>query len=298
MVGFERAAHFVAARVGHDAEAAVLAAAFHHAHERRGAFGTRRRQRVELLDLREAHVDDGAAGLAQLARSSSGRRWIVCGPNTRSTNGARSRDGVALLARDTAAHADQDVGPVASLSNRHSPSRENTFSCAFSRTEQVLISSTSASFGVVRGREAVGGVERVGHAGGVVLVHLAAKGFDEVTAGHRGNGLGAGNCRASGGGRTALLGHQRAGEWAGRGTGLGAKSATGWAQCRGRYQAGEEALNRRAAKQRLQSPRGWKSGRYAGKSGSASPAGGPPAGAPPAGPPAPLRHSILQPRGD
>ncbi len=33
--GFERAAHFIAARVGHDAEAAVLGAAFHHADERR-----------------------------------------------------------------------------------------------------------------------------------------------------------------------------------------------------------------------------------------------------------------------
>ena len=33
------------------------------------------------------------------------------------------------------------------LRRRHSPRSENTFSCAFSRTEQVFISSTSASAG-------------------------------------------------------------------------------------------------------------------------------------------------------
>ncbi len=33
------------------------------------------------------------------------------------------------------------------LSARHSPSSENTFSCAFSRTEQVFMMSTSACAG-------------------------------------------------------------------------------------------------------------------------------------------------------
>jgi len=33
------------------------------------------------------------------------------------------------------------------FSRRHSPSSENTFSCAFSRTEQVFITSTSACCG-------------------------------------------------------------------------------------------------------------------------------------------------------
>ena len=56
-------------------------------------------------------------------------------------------DGLALLARDAAAHADEHVRPLAFLSSRHSPSSENTFSCAFSRTEQVFMSSTSASAG-------------------------------------------------------------------------------------------------------------------------------------------------------
>src|SRR3989454_11627181 len=53
----ERPRYLLAARVGHDAEAAVLAAAFHDRDESRGALDARRRQVVELLDLREADVD-------------------------------------------------------------------------------------------------------------------------------------------------------------------------------------------------------------------------------------------------
>ena len=53
---------------------------------------------------------------------------------------------LAFLARDAAAHADEHVR-LGFLSARHSPSSENTFSCAFSRTEQVFMSSTSASAG-------------------------------------------------------------------------------------------------------------------------------------------------------
>ncbi len=76
----------------------------------------------------------------------SGRRWMVCGPNTRSTNGAR------WVMASPSWLATQPPTPISTwgrsfLSNRHSPSRENTFSCAFSRTEQVLTRSTSASFG-------------------------------------------------------------------------------------------------------------------------------------------------------
>ncbi len=54
----ERAADLLAARVRHDAKAAVLAATFHDGHECRGPVGPRLRQPVELLDLGERHVDD------------------------------------------------------------------------------------------------------------------------------------------------------------------------------------------------------------------------------------------------
>ena len=71
------------------------------------------------------------------------------------------------------------------FSSRHSPSSENTFSCAFSRTEQVFISSTSAAGGVVGGQQADVRTQHVRHARGVVLVHLAAEGLDVVAAGHQ-----------------------------------------------------------------------------------------------------------------
>jgi len=80
------------------------------------------------------------------ASISSGRRCRVCGPNTRSTNGARA------VTPKPSWLATQPPTPMSTcgrrcLSERHSPRSENTFSCAFSRTEQVFMSSTSASAG-------------------------------------------------------------------------------------------------------------------------------------------------------
>ena len=60
----EGAADFLAAGVGHDAEAAVLAAAFHDGHVGARPCGARRGQVIELLDLRKAHIDHRAAGAA------------------------------------------------------------------------------------------------------------------------------------------------------------------------------------------------------------------------------------------
>jgi hypothetical protein len=62
----ERPTDLLAARVRHDAEAAVLAAAFHHRYERGCSTGPRFGQSVELLDLRKAHVDDGSPLRAEL----------------------------------------------------------------------------------------------------------------------------------------------------------------------------------------------------------------------------------------
>jgi hypothetical protein len=73
----------------------------------------------------------------------SGSRCSVCGPNTRSTNGAR-----AAIASPSwlATHPPTPISTCGrcAFSRRHSPSSENTFSWAFSRTEQVFISRTSA----------------------------------------------------------------------------------------------------------------------------------------------------------
>jgi hypothetical protein len=81
----EGPADLLAAGVGHDAEGAVLGAALHDRDEGGRAVGAGLGQAVELLDLREADVDD--ADGCRLRRSSiiSGSRCRVCGPNTRST---------------------------------------------------------------------------------------------------------------------------------------------------------------------------------------------------------------------
>jgi hypothetical protein len=75
-----------------------------------------------------------------------GRRCNVCGPNTRSTKGARS-----VMASPSWLATHPPTPMITSgrwdFRRRHSPRSENTFSCAFSRTEQVFISSTSASRG-------------------------------------------------------------------------------------------------------------------------------------------------------
>ncbi len=110
------------------------------------------------------------------ARISSGRRCRVCGPNTRSTNGAR------LMIASPSCEATQPPTPM--MTSRplffrpfHTPSWLNTFSCAFSRMEQVLTRMTSASSGC-RSFQAIAGGKYVGHLGRVVLVHLATVGLD------------------------------------------------------------------------------------------------------------------------
>ena len=99
---------FLAARVGHDAEAAVLAAAFHDRDERGGAFGARRRQVIELLDLGKADVDHGPAGAAQL-RDHLGQAMQRLRAEHEIHERRALGDGLAFLARHAAAHADEHV---------------------------------------------------------------------------------------------------------------------------------------------------------------------------------------------
>src|SRR5690606_27468100 len=81
---------------------------------------------------------------ARRSRSSSGRRCSVCGPNTRSTYGAR------FTIASPSWLATQPPTPISTgrspcLRDFQRPSWLNTFSCAFSRIEQVLTRITSAS---------------------------------------------------------------------------------------------------------------------------------------------------------
>ncbi len=83
--------------------------------------------------------------LARCASISWGNRCSVCGPKTRSTYGAR------LTIAAPSCEATQPPTPISTglpsrcLYSFQRPSWLNTFSCAFSRIEQVLIRITSAS---------------------------------------------------------------------------------------------------------------------------------------------------------
>jgi len=76
--------------------------------------------------------------------SSSGSRCSVCGPNTTSTNGARATMPAPSWLATQPPTAIMSRG-LARFRCFTRPRSANTFSCAFSRTEQVLKTMTSAS---------------------------------------------------------------------------------------------------------------------------------------------------------
>ena len=138
----ERPRELFAARVRHDAVGAVLRAAFHDRDEGGRAFDARRRQEVELLDLGKADVDlrprlrarrrraSPAAGAASAGRTR-GRRRARARRSPRPPGWRRSR-----RRRSARPRAFRCLTRPRSL---------NTFSCAFSRTEQVLKRMRSAA---------------------------------------------------------------------------------------------------------------------------------------------------------
>ena len=145
----KRPRHFLAARVGHDAEAAVLAAAFHDRDE-----GARRPRR--------------AAGGRWSNFSISGKLMSTCGrPRARRARDQLAAGGAASAGRTPGrrrararrwprlpgwrrSRRRRSAGPgLRCFRCLTRPRSENTFSCAFSRTEQVLNRITSASLGIV-----------------------------------------------------------------------------------------------------------------------------------------------------
>jgi hypothetical protein len=178
----ERTADFLAAGVRHHAVATVFRAAFHDRDEGGRAFGARLGQAVELFDLGEADVDlrlaGGALRFDQLGQAVQGLRAEHQVDIRRALD-----DRLAFLRGHAAADADQHR-LAACLCSFQRPSWLKTFSCAFSRIEQVLIRITSASDFVLGQLHAVRRLQHVGHLGRVVLVHLAAVGLDEKLAAH------------------------------------------------------------------------------------------------------------------
>ena len=176
----ERAAHLFAAGVGHHAVAAVLGAAFHDAHKGAGAFNTRGRQVVELFDLGKADVDLRAvqprALIEHLRQPVQGLRAKHHVHIRRAGN-----DGLAFLARHATADANQGAALFQVLDAAQV--REHLFLRLFAHRTGVEQDQVGL-FHVVGLRVALRRAEHVAHLVRVVLVHLAAVGFDEYFFAH------------------------------------------------------------------------------------------------------------------
>src|SRR3990167_3580767 len=175
-------ADFFAAGVGHHAEGAVLAAAFHHRHVGAGAIDARLGQTVEFLDLGEADVDlgdlGGTRGVDHFRQAVQGLRAEDHVDVGRAITNRR-----AFLAGHAAADADHQVGvgnlqllPTAEL-------REHLVLGFFTDRAGVEHDDVSVC-GLLCDFQGLMFAQQVDHARAVVLVHLATVGFDIKLLGH------------------------------------------------------------------------------------------------------------------
>ena len=179
----QRARHFFAARVRHDAVAAVLAATFHDRDERARAVDTRRRQVVELFDFRKRDVDLGAAAFAALVDHL--RQTVQRLRAEHQVDVRRARDDRrAFLARHAAAHADDQVR-IRFLQLAHAAEVGEDFFLRLFAHRAGVEENDVRVFRRVGLDEAFRRAEYVDHLVGVVLVHLAAKGLYINFLGHR-----------------------------------------------------------------------------------------------------------------
>ena len=183
----ERAADLGTTGVGHHAEAAVLAAAFHDRDKRARALGARLGQAVELLDLREADVHLRpvllAAGADQLRQPVQGLRAEHQVHVRRALD-----DRLAFLRRHAAADADQHRLAVL-LQRLPAAQLAEDLLLRLLADRAGVDQHNIRFFDVVGQLQAFGGGQHIGHARGVVLVHLAAVGLDVELAARRGGRL-------------------------------------------------------------------------------------------------------------
>ncbi len=173
----------LAARIRHDAEAAVLAAAFHDGDECRRTLDPRRRQAIELLDLGKRHVDlrpAGAPALGEQLGQAMERLWSEHEVDV----GRAGDDRAAFLARDAAADADHEAGPRALEVLHPSEIGEHLLLRLLAHRAGVEEDEVGV-FGLLATLVAVGCGEHVGHPVRVVLVHLASEGADVDALRHR-----------------------------------------------------------------------------------------------------------------
>src|SRR5258706_6785854 len=177
------ARHFLAARVRHHAEAAVLAAAFHDRDVGARALDARRGQVVELLDQRKADVDlrlaRGAALLEKLRQTVQRLRAEDHVDERRAL-----ADRAAFLARDAAADRDHQPG-FGALQVPHAPQIGEQLLLRLLAHRAGVEHDEVRIFRTLRALHTVSGAQHVGDLVRVVLVHLAAEGA-QVELPHQG----------------------------------------------------------------------------------------------------------------
>src|SRR5208283_1846935 len=178
----ERAVDFLSARIRHDAEGAVLAAALHDRHEGRRAGGARLRQPVEFLDFREADVDLRAARSPQIVEHG-GQAVQGLRSKHQIDEGRARRDALPFLAGDAAAHADHHVRAQLLELPPFPQQGEHFLLCLLAHRTGVDQEQVGLCR-IFRSGHAVGGLKHLLHLAGIVLVHLATEGFYVNTAGH------------------------------------------------------------------------------------------------------------------
>jgi len=178
----ERTRQLLAPRVGHHAEAAILAAALHDGHEGAGPFDARRGKVVELLHLREADVHLRTARAA--SRIDQVRQPVQRLRAEDQVDIGRARhDRVAFLARNAAAHADEQIGPRL-LQRLHAPEVVKHLLLRLFADRAGVEQDQVGVLGPVRCFEATLGAQDIRHLFRVVRVHLAAERADENLTRH------------------------------------------------------------------------------------------------------------------
>ncbi len=178
----QRTADFLATGIGHHAEGAVLAAAFHHRNEGAGAVDARFGQAVELLDLGEADVHlsclGGACGVDHLRQTVQGLR-----AEDHVDIGRAVADRRAFLAGHAAADTNYQVR-VGQLQLTPAAELGEHLVLRLLADRAGIEQDHVGVFGLFRDLQGLMLAQQVDHARAVVLVHLATVGFDIELLGH------------------------------------------------------------------------------------------------------------------
>ncbi|CAM5210298.1 hypothetical protein CDEF62S_01534 [Castellaniella defragrans] len=169
--------NFGAASVGHHAEAAVFAAAFHDGNEGRGAGDVCRRQGIEFFDRRKRDVDLRPAGLAAAVDELRQAVQRLRAEHHVHVRGAAD-DGFAFLAGHASAHANDEVG-IFVLQMMHAAQVREDFLLRLLAHRTGIEQDDVGVFGGLGELHSLRGAQDVRHLFRIVFIHLAAEGPDE-----------------------------------------------------------------------------------------------------------------------